>query len=67
MALPCPSCRQPLGINLEFILKNPISVCPNCNTIFNFNVDEDTKRLYKEAISEINKIKKEYKGSVKFG
>lgn len=33
MALPCPGCRTPLGLDLAFILKHPISVCPNCGTI----------------------------------
>jgi uncharacterized Zn finger protein (UPF0148 family) len=66
MAFPCPSCKTPLGLTLEFIMKNPICVCPNCKTTFNFTVNEDIKKIYKETMSEIDKIKRQYKGVVKF-
>jgi uncharacterized protein YbaR (Trm112 family) len=56
MALPCPNCKTPIGLTLDFIVKNPVSVCPSCKTVFNFAVSE-----------EIEDIKKQYSGSVKFG
>ena len=67
MALPCPSCKTPLGMDLKFIMRNQISACPNCNTIFNFQVNDEIKQSFKEAMGEISKIKKQYKGVVKFG
>jgi transcription initiation factor IIE alpha subunit len=66
MSLPCPNCQTPIGLTLKFIIKNPISLCPHCNTIFNFSVNSEIVKSYKEAISEIEKIKKQYKGTVKF-
>ena len=66
MAFPCPTCKTPLGLTLEFIIKNPVCVCPNCKTKFNFTVTEDIKKIYTDAISEINKIKRQYQGTVKF-
>jgi len=66
MSLPCPSCQNPLGLSLEFIIKHPISACPHCQTIFNFTVNDEIKVSFKDAVSEIEKIKKEYKGMVKF-
>jgi len=67
MALPCPGCRTPLGLDLAFILKHPISVCPNCGTIMNFTVNDDIKSKFKDAMDEIENVKKQYKGMVKFG
>jgi uncharacterized Zn finger protein (UPF0148 family) len=67
MALPCPSCQTPLGITLDFIVKNPMSVCPNCQTVFNFAVSEEIVESFREALQEIEDIKKQYDGSVKFG
>ena len=66
MALPCPSCRQPIGLTLEFIIKHPVSACPHCDVIMDFTVNEEIKKSFTEAISEIDKIKKQYKGMVKF-
>jgi transcription initiation factor IIE alpha subunit len=66
MALPCPACRTPLGIDLAFILKHPMSVCPNCQIILDFSVNDEIKNSFKEALSDIDKIKKQYKGTVKF-
>lgn len=66
MAFPCPICKKPLGLTLEFIMKNPICACPNCQTSFNFTVNEDIIKTYQETMSEIEKIKGQYKGMVKF-
>lgn len=66
MALPCPACRNPIGLTLEFIIKHPISACPHCDVIMDFTVNEEIKKSFNEAISEIDKIKKQYKGMVKF-
>ena len=67
MALPRPFCRTPLGIDLTFILKHPISVCPNCRTVLDFTVDPEIKKKFDDAIKEIDDIKKKYKGIAKFG
>jgi uncharacterized protein YbaR (Trm112 family) len=67
MALPCPACKQPLGLTLEFIFKHPVSACPHCETVLDFTVNDEIKEKYKEALIEIEKIKKEYQGVVKFG
>ena len=66
MALPCPACKKPIGLTLEFIIKHPVSGCPHCGIIMDFTVNEEIKRSFTEAISEIDKIKKQYKGMVKF-
>ena len=66
MALPCPACKQPIGLTLQFIIKHPISACPHCDVIMDFTVNEEIKKSFNEAISEIDKIKKQYKGMVKF-
>ena len=66
MALPCPACKNPIGLTLEFIIKHPISACPHCDVIMDFTVNEEIKKSFKEAISEIDNIKKQYKGMVKF-
>jgi len=47
-------------------MKNPICACPHCGTSFNFTVNEDIKKIYKETMSEIDKIKRQYKGTVRF-
>ena len=66
MALPCPACRKPIGLTLEFIIRHPVSACPHCDVIMDFTVNEEIKKSLTEAISEIDKIKKQYKGMVKF-
>lgn len=66
MALPCPACKNPIGLTLEFIIKHPISACPHCDVIMDFTVNEEIKKSFTEAISEIDNIKKQYKGMVKF-
>ena len=67
MALPCPSCRNPIDLILEFILKHPISACPHCHTVLDFTVNDEIKNKYNEALAEIQKIKKQYQGMVRFG
>lgn len=67
MALPCPSCKIPIGLTLDFIVKNPVSVCPSCKTVFNFAISDEIVKSFKEALQEIEDIKKQYSGSVKFG
>jgi hypothetical protein len=66
MALPCPACKKPIGLTLQFIIKHPVSACPHCDVIMDFTVNEEIKKSFTEAISEIDNIKKQYKGMVKF-
>jgi hypothetical protein len=65
-SMPCPACKKPLGLTLEFITKHPRCMCPSCQTMFNFEVDDDIKQSLGKALSDIDKIKKQYKGMVKF-
>ena len=58
MALPCPACRKPIGLTLEFIMKHPVTVCPHCEVIMDFTINEEIKKSFTEAVSEIDKIKK---------
>lgn len=67
MALPCPYCKTPLGMDLSFILRNPISVCPSCKTVLDFTVDAEIKKKFESALKEIDDIKKKYKSIAKFG
>ena len=41
MALPCPACKKQIGLTLEFIIKHPIVVCPYCDVIMDFTVNEE--------------------------
>lgn len=66
MALPCPSCSNPLGMDINFIIKNPISVCPYCGVIMNFSADKKVVNDYKRALSEVESIKQRYKDVAKF-
>tara|TARA_Y100000996_G_C22453067_1_gene614669 strand:- start:719 stop:925 length:207 start_codon:yes stop_codon:yes gene_type:complete len=65
--MPCPSCKKPLGLTFEFIQKNPIMQCPHCKTVMNFSVSPEIEKKMKEGLAEIERIKKKYKGMVKFG
>ena len=67
MALPCPYCKTPLGIDLQFIMQHPISVCPNCKVILDFSVNDEIKAKFNEAMKEIADIKNKYKNIAKFG
>ena len=61
-SLPCPNCRKPLGIDLTFILKNPVSQCPYCKTVLDFSGNINIMEDYKKVLSEIELIKKQNKG-----
>lgn len=65
--MPCPCCKEPLGLNLQFIIKNPVSVCPKCGVVLDFSVNDEVRSKFNEAITEINKIKSRYKKIAKFG
>ena len=65
-SIPCPSCKQPLGLTLEFIIKHPKMACPHCKTVMNFEVNKEIKQQLDSTLAEINKIKSEYQGIVKF-
>ena len=67
MAMPCPSCKAPLGLTLDFITKNPISVCPYCNVIMNFSASKIATDDLKKGLREIEKLKKKYSNLAKFG
>jgi hypothetical protein len=66
MPLPCPGCRTPLGLDLSFIIKNPVSACPSCGIVMDFRVNEEIKDKFKEAISQIDTVKKKYDRVAKF-
>ena len=66
MALPCPSCGKDIGLDLKFIIKNPISKCPFCDIILNFTVDKDIKDKFSKVLGDINDIKKRYETTTKF-
>jgi len=66
MALPCPSCRQPLGLTIEFIMENPISQCPYCGVVMNFKPDSKVVDEYKDALSQIKSIRDKYKKIANF-
>jgi len=54
----CPSCRTPLGIDLGFIIENPVCQCPSCEAIMSFDYNEEIAQEYKKALQEIENIKK---------
>lgn len=62
----CPACRQPLALDLGFIIKNPQSVCPKCGLIFNFEMNEQIKSEYLSTLNQIESIKKKYQNIAKF-
>lgn len=66
MALPCPACKAPLGLTLQFIMKNPVSTCPHCQTVFNFRVGSEIKKKFTDTIKQIDTIKGRYKNIVNF-
>ena len=53
MPMPCPACKTPLGMDLQFIIKHPVSVCPGCGIILDFTVNDEIKGKFNEAMSEI--------------
>jgi hypothetical protein len=66
MALPCPSCGKDIGLDLSFIIKNPISKCPFCDVVLNFTVDKDITEKFTKVLEDIDDIKKKYKNTTKF-
>ena len=67
MPLPCPSCKQQLGVDLLFLMKHPISQCPHCKAVMNFDVPDDVKQQVAAAFHNIEQIKAEYKDIATFG
>ena len=57
----CPSCRTPLGIDLGFIIENPVCQCPSCEAIMSFDYNDKIAQEYKRALNEIEDIKKSIK------
>jgi len=66
MAMPCPSCKAPLGLTIDFIIKNPISVCPHCQVIMNFSASEIATTELNAGLKEIENLKKKYSHIAKF-
>ena len=66
MAMPCPSCKAPLGLTLDFILENPISQCPHCRVVMNFKASNVVTDDLKKGLREIEELKKKYSNIVKF-
>jgi len=60
MAMPCLSCGTDIGLDLEFIVKNPTSQCPHCKVIMSFNVNPELKKEYIKVSNQIDNIKKKY-------
>ena len=67
MAIPCPSCKQLLGLTIDFIMKHPVSQCPYCATVMNFKPDTNIVNEYKDALNQIKSIQDKYKKIAKFG
>ena len=67
MPLPCPACKTHLGLDLQFIIKNPVCVCPGCGIILDFTINDEIKDKFNEAMKTINDIKNRYKNIAKFG
>jgi transcription initiation factor IIE alpha subunit len=67
MPMPCPACKTPLGMDLQFIIKHPVSVCPGCGIILDFSVNDEIRKKFNDAITEIDNIKSRYKNIAKFG
>lgn len=66
MAMPCPSCKAPLGLTLDFILENPISQCPHCRVVMNFKASSVVTDDLKKGLREIEELKKKYSNIAKF-
>jgi len=67
MPLPCPACKTPLGLDLQFIIKNPVCICPGGGIILDFTINDEIKDKFNEAMKTINDIKNRYKNIAKFG
>lgn len=60
--VPCPYCKAPIGLDMKFIIENPVSQCPHCETILKFNLNDDIIEKYNKVINDIKSIKKQYSG-----
>lgn len=67
MPLPCPVCRTPLHVDLQWLIQNPICQCPTCQSVMNFTVPEELQKDVNRAMAEIKKVKDEYKDIATFG
>jgi hypothetical protein len=67
MSMPCPSCKTSLALDLKFIIKSPVCVCPGCGVILDFSVNDEIKEKYSDAMKSISDIKSKYKNIAKFG
>ena len=59
MPAPCPSCKQPLGLD--------VMQCPHCKTVMKWNVNEDIQKELEGVLNELQDIKRKYKGIATFG
>ena len=66
MAMPCPSCRGPLGLTLDFIIRNPIMQCPHCKIVLDFSGNRETAQEYLNGFKELEKLKKKFSKVAKF-
>ena len=67
MPLPCPVCKTPLHVDLQWLIQNPICQCPTCQSVMNFEVPEEMRKEVTEALGSIKKIKEEYSDIATFG
>ena len=66
MGMPCPSCKAPLGLTLDFIVKNPISQCPHCGVVMNIKASDIATDHLKKGLRQIEDLKKKYSHIAKF-
>ena len=66
MPLPCPSCGQPLGLKLDFLVKHPSLQCPHCYAVMKFDVDKNSTAKMKKGLKQIQDLKKKYESIAKF-
>ena len=66
MPLPCPVCRTPLHVDLQWLMQNPICQCPTCQSVMNFEVPESLKKEVNDAMRGIKDIRDQYKGVANF-
>lgn len=66
MPLPCPVCRTPLHVDLQWLMQNPICQCPTCQSVMNFEVPESLKKEVNDAMRGIKDVQDQYKGIANF-
>lgn len=66
MPLPCPSCGQPLGLKLDFLVKHPAVQCPYCKSVLKFNIDKESTAKMEKGLKELEDLKKKYENIAKF-